>query len=111
MSIITDLLAYLSDLIRPHITFVASALVATLLVIYGSRLNRAVWALVRGAHFVLRTLVFIALCALGYGALTVYLIPLVRRLLLAAGPYWLAPLVVAIFVLVGWLAEKHSRRG
>ena len=34
MSVLTDLLAYLSGLIRPHLTFVAAALVATLLVIY-----------------------------------------------------------------------------
>lgn len=111
MSFVADLLVSLSGLIRPHLTFISSALVATLLVIYGNSLNRAVWTLVRGAHFIIRTLVFIALCAVGYGALTVYLIPFVRRLLLMAGSVWLGVLVVAIFILVGWLAEKHSRRG
>lgn len=110
MSVITDLLYYFSGLIRPHVTFVASALVATLLVIYGNNLNRAVWTMVRGAHFLVRTLVFVALCAFGYGALTVFLIPFVRRLLLGIGPLWLAPVVLLIFILVGWLAEKHSRR-
>ncbi|MFG1496984.1 DUF3392 family protein [Saccharospirillum sp. HFRX-1] len=111
MSVLTDLLAYLSGLIRPHLTFVAAALVATLLVIYGNNLNRAVWSMIRGAHFIIRTLVFVALCAFGYGALTVFLIPFVRRILLSAGPYWLAPIVIITFFLVGWLAEKNSRRG
>lgn len=110
MSFFIDVLSALSDLIRPHLTFVASALVATLLVIYGNNINRAVWALVRGAHFVVRTLVFVLLCAIGYGALTVYLIPFLRRLLLAAGPVWMGLLVVVAFLAVGWLAERHSRR-
>ncbi len=111
MSILTDILTGLSGWIRPHLTFVASALVATLLVIYGNNINRAVWALVRGAHFVIRTLVFVLLCAVGYGALTVFLIPFLRRLLLAAGPIWMGLLVVVAFLVVGWLAERHSRRG
>lgn len=111
MSVLTDLLAYLSSLIRPHLAFVAAALVATLLVIYGNNINRAVWNLVRGAHFLVRTAVFVALCAFGYGALTVFLIPFVIRVLRSAGPYWLAPIVIIIFILVGWLAEKNSRRG
>lgn len=111
MNVITDLLLSLSGLIRPHLTFVSSALVATLLVIYGNDVNRAVWTLIRRAHFIVRTLVFILLCAIGYGLIAVFLVPLVSRLLLMAGSVWFGLIVVLVFVLVGWLAEKHSRRG
>ncbi|MCH8531351.1 MAG: DUF3392 domain-containing protein [Saccharospirillum sp.] len=110
MSFLTDLLIGLTNAFRPHLTFIASALVATLLVIYGNNLNRAVWAMMRNAHFIVRTLVFVALCAIGYGALTVYLIPFVRRLLAMAGPVWMGVLILAVFLLMGWLAERHSRR-
>lgn len=107
---LTNLLAEFSSWFRPHLTFIASALIATVLVIYGSRINKAVWALVKGAHFIIRTLVFIALCAFGYGALTVYMVPLLRELLLFSGTLWLGPVVVVVFVVIGILAEKQSRR-
>lgn len=108
---LTDLLADFSGWFRPHLTFIASALIATILVIYGDRINKAVWALVKGAHFIVRTLVFIALCAFGYGALAVYLVPLLKKLLLLPGSLWLGPVVVLVFVFIGLLAEKQSRRG
>ncbi|WP_037339814.1 DUF3392 family protein [Saccharospirillum impatiens] len=111
MNVITDLLLSLSGLIRPHLTFISSALVATFLVIYGNDVNRAVWALIRRAHFIVRTLVFILLCAIGYGLIAVYLVPVISNLLLMAGSVWLGVVVVLVFILVGWLAERHSRRG
>lgn len=107
----TELLADFSGWFRPHLTFIASALIATILVIYGERINKAVWALVKGAHFIIRTLVFVALCAFGYGAAAVFLVPWVKKALLLPGSLWLGPVVVLIFFIVGWLAEKHSRRG
>lgn len=108
---IADFTLALSRWFYPHLTFIASSLIATILVIYGGRINKAVWALVRGAHFLIRTLVFIALCAFGYGAIAVYLLPVVKKLLLLFGSFWLGPLVVACFLVVGLLAERHSRRG
>lgn len=108
---LTELLADFSSWFRPHLTFIASALIATILVIYGERINKAVWALVKGAHFIIRTLVFIALCAFGYGAIAVFLVPWVRKMLLFPGSLWLGPVVVLAFVLVGILAERGSRRG
>ncbi|MBU2863835.1 DUF3392 family protein [Reinekea marina] len=107
----SDLLTVFSGWFRPHLTFIASAYIATILVIYGARINKAVWALVKGAHFIIRTLVFVALCAVGYGAISVYLVPVVRELLLLAGALWLGPLVVISFLFIGWLAEQNSRRG
>ncbi len=111
MQFITGVLSDFSGLFRPHLTFIASAFIATILVIYGDRINKAVWVMVKGAHFVIRTLVFIALCAIGYGTLSVYLVPLLRDLLLAAGSVWLGLIVVLAFIGIGVLAEKQSRRG
>ncbi|MEJ2042457.1 MAG: DUF3392 domain-containing protein [Reinekea sp.] len=108
---IIELLADFSGWFRPHLTFIASALIATILVIYGERINKAVWALVKGAHFIIRTLVFVILCAFGYGAIAVFLVPWVKKVLLLPGSLWLGPVVVVAFFLVGWLAEKRSRRG
>ncbi|WP_320822365.1 DUF3392 family protein [Reinekea sp.] len=111
MDLITSLLAEISSWFRPHLTFIASTLVLTLLAIYGARLNRAIWVLVRGAHFVVRTLMFVAFCVFGYGAATLLLIPLLRRLMLSAGSLWLGLVVIAAFLLLGVLAERQSRKG
>jgi hypothetical protein len=111
MSALTSLLSDLSSLCVPHLSFIASAIIATILVIFGERINKAVWTLVKGAHFIIRTLVFILLCAFGYGAIAVFLVPLVKKALLFSGSLWLGPVVVVVFILVGWLAEKQSRRG
>ena len=108
---LTELLADFSGWFRPHLTFIASALIATILVIYGERINKALWVMVKGAHFIVRTLVFIALCAFGYGAIAVFLVPWVKKALLLPGSLWLGPVVVVTFLLVGWLAERNSRRG
>ncbi|MDO7643936.1 MAG: DUF3392 domain-containing protein [Reinekea forsetii] len=111
MDLITLMLTELSRWFVPHLTFIASTLVLTLMAIFGARLNRAVWVLVRGAHFIVRTLIFVALCVLAYGAAILYLIPLVRRVILTAGSLWLGMLVVAAFLLLGLLAERRSRKG
>lgn len=94
---------------RPHLTFISSAFIATILVIYGDRINKAIWQLIKGAHFIVRTLVFVLICALGYGAMSVYLVPVVSKMLMFAGALWLGPVVVIVFTIVGVLAEKRSR--
>lgn len=106
----TDLLYEISSWFRPYLGFISSALVATLLVIYGSLINKTVWTLIKGAHFIVRTLVFVALCLFGYGALSTYLIPLVQRAFLMVGNMWLGVVVVLVFLGVGWLAERRSRK-
>lgn len=107
---ITDLLVQFSDFFRPHLTFISSALIATILTIYGGHLNKAIWALVGNAHFVIRTLVFVALCTFGYGAIAVYCLPIVEELFLFSGHMWLGVLIVISFAVIGYLAEKHSRK-
>lgn len=106
----TDILAEFSSWFRPHLTFIASAQIATILVVYGERINKAVWSLMRGTHFIFRTLAFVALCAFGYGALAVYLVPILKDLFLIAGNLWLGPIIVLCFFIVGILAERQSRR-
>lgn len=111
MPTLTQLLADFSALFVPHLGFIASAIIATILVIFGERINKAVWALVKGAHFIIRTLVFVLLCVFGYGAIAVFMVPFVKKALLFSGTLWLGPIVVCTFLFIGWLAEKQSRKG
>ncbi|MCH8551595.1 MAG: DUF3392 domain-containing protein [Natronospirillum sp.] len=102
------LLLEFSGLFQPHLTFLSTGLVASLLVIFGHDINRAVRGLVRKAHFVLRTLVFVILCALGYGFMTVQGGLWVARALSSIDAHFLGIIIVLAFLAVGYLAERRS---
>ncbi|TGG91534.1 DUF3392 family protein [Natronospirillum operosum] len=97
-----------SSWFQPHLRFLATALVASLLVIFGTDINRGVRGMIRKAHFVLRTLVFVILCALGYGFLTVQGGIWLARGLTAIDAHILGIVIVLAFLVVGWLAERRS---
>ncbi|MFC3851553.1 DUF3392 family protein [Salinispirillum marinum] len=103
-----SLLIDFSNLFAGHLRLISSAIVATVLVIFGQDVNRAALSLVKRAHFLVRTTVFILLCAVGYGYLTVqgglWLAQILRRvdhLFLGVG-------IVLIFVVLGVLAERRA---
>ena len=85
------------------------AIMATLLVIYGGTINRMVKRQVGGLHFLFRTLIFILLCTFGYGAVLIYAVPLLTKLLASLGMIYLGPLVAGIFISLGIIAEKKNR--
>lgn len=103
-----DLLLTFSGWFVPYIGFFSTALVASLLVIYGKDVNRAVLGVVRKRHFVIRTLVFVILCAVGYGFLTVQGGIWLAQLLVSIDRLFLGVVIVLAFVGVGWLAERRS---
>lgn len=109
MDLIQDFLYQLTAWLRPHLTTVVYAAIASLLVIFGNRINRAVFSFVKDAHFLLRTLVFILLCAVGYGLLLIFFADLLRQGLLMIPRLWLGLVIVVGFLVIGWLAEKNSR--
>ncbi len=107
MEYLETLLFTLTGWVRPHINPIAVTLIATLLVIFGNDLNRAVQELVRKLHFVLRVAIFMAVCAFGYGALVNFVAPLIAQGLRLGGEMWTGLLVVFAFFIVGLLAERR----
>jgi hypothetical protein len=106
---IYSILNTLSDHTSPYLPQISLAIIATLLVIFGQRINRAVKALVRGNHFIIRTLTFILLSTVGYGLLTVnlsdWLVFAFKQL-----PYvWIGISVIVSFIALGVLAERQSK--
>ena len=106
MQYLTSAVAWLSEQIRPYSFQVATAIVATLLFIYGASINRHIREKLRGKPFVLRVSIFIAVCAFGYGALTVAAAALIAKILYGLNAIVLAPAVVLSFVVIGMLAER-----
>lgn len=106
MTLVSSVAGY----IRPHTDDIALALVATLLVIFGDTINDLLRKMVRGQPVWLRVGAFIALCTFGYGAMSVWLTPMLDSYLrtLSSGMFLL--LVAGAFILVGILAERYHSR-
>ena len=100
--------AALSTWAKSHLTPISTAITTTLLVIYGDDINGLVKRRIRGLNFFVRTGAFIALCAIGYGMLSVAGASAVKQLLRYFDDLYLAPMVVGAFVLMGILAERKK---
>lgn len=96
-------------LFRPYVRDIALAMVATCLVVFGDDLNRLVRRQTAVLHFVWRTGIFILLCAFGYGALTIFLTPLVAAQLAKLSNLWLPWLSLGIFIVLGMLAQRKRQ--
>lgn len=109
MELVNELLIRSGGWAAKHLSSITLALVATLLVIYGDLINGFVKRLLRPYHRLVRILGFVLMCAFGYGLLTVILTPILASWLSYIDTKWLCVLVVAVFLLVGWLAEKKQQ--
>lgn len=96
-------------LFRPYVRDIALAMVATALVVFGDDLNRLVRRQTVALHFIWRTLIFVLLCAFGYGALTIFLTPLLAVQLAKLSNLWLPWTVLAIFMLLAMLAQRKRQ--
>ncbi len=99
----------LSQWLYPWIGEIAMAIMATILVIYGETVNRLFKRQISGLHFIFRTILFILLCTFGYGALLIYVTPMLAKLLASMGMIYLGPLVLGVFIALGVIAEKKNR--
>ncbi len=107
MDLVLDLIATVSRWSRGHLYEIALAIMASLLVLFGPDLNHWVQRKVGGLNFVFRTLVFILLCAVGYGLAIVFLTPWVKLWLNYLNNYTLAPVLLLIFIFIGMLADRR----
>lgn len=108
LEVVMDTTVVLSTWAKGHLTAISTAITTTALVIFGDDINGFVKKRIRGLNFVVRTGAFIALCAIGYGMLSVAGASAVARLLRYFGDLYLAPMVVGAFVLMGILAERKK---
>lgn len=95
--------------LRPHITTIAFMVVATLLVLYGNNINALVKRNILHFHVVVRVIIFILLCAFGYGLLTTWLTPFVASQLASLPNHYLSPIVAIITIALGVLAERKRQ--
>ncbi len=100
---------WLAEVMRPYNSEIALAMVATLLVIFGDHINRGLKHLVRKQPIWLRVGAFIGLCSMGYGALSIWLTPILSNFLQQQGSLAYVVTVVGSFLTVGILAERFQK--
>lgn len=104
-----ELFAPAGSFIRPYLLEISTALIACLLVVLGSDINRILRRAVRNQHFILRTLCFILLNAFGYGPIIVKLTPVLRSQLLSLNPGVMFIMLITAFILIGMWAQKNRQ--
>ena len=100
-----DLLSWVAQ----HRYQICIAWVASLLVIYGGPIARAVRNVARSWHFVFRVLFFVFVCAFGYGWVTLFTASHLSKQMGRLSSYWELAVVLLGFFLLGILAEKKKQ--
>ena len=99
-----DLIATLSRWSRSHLSDISLAIMATLLVLFGPAINAWVQQRIGSLNFVFRTLLFVLICAVGYGLAMVFVTPWLAKGLGYFNNYTLARAPASV------LRDRHDRR-
>jgi len=102
-----ELLIEVGQWFRPYQYQCALAIIATLLVIFGNDINQAIKHMIKKQHFIVRSIVFVVICAFGYGAATVWLTSLLSQFLATIPTLYIAPSIIGVFLALGMYAQKQ----
>ena len=102
-------ITWTSHFIRPYLPQISIAITSSILALFGSEINGWFKAIIRKRPFLIRVGAFVMLVAFGYGALNLFCAHLVSRILAQASDSLLAPVILAVFVIIGWLAEEKRQ--
>ena len=96
------------DWLRPHMFFIATALITCILVASSDAISKKLRQLTSNWPKFFRTFLFILVTAFGYGSAIVYLTPIVSKILLILDAPLLLSILMAMFWLIGtWIEAKR----
>ena len=101
------MLSTLFVLLSKHLNLLVWSLIATLMVIYGATLNQWIRKLLGGLPMLARFLIFVMICAVGYGWFSLFIVDLVVTALSRLSPTVAFACLCSGFLAVGWLAQRH----
>jgi hypothetical protein len=108
MTYFTDILELFSRWMREGLFGISMAIVATLLTIFGGDINKYIKSVCKKYVFPVRLIIFVLLCAVGYGLITVMAAKLLCNMLGGLNGKSLSPVVILIFITVGFIAERRN---
>ena len=106
MDMLLDLIVNLSRWSRGHLYDISLAIMATLFVLFGPGLNAWVQRSIGSLNFILRTLIFVIACAVGYGLAIVFLTPWLAKGLAHFNNFTLSPVLLLVFFIIGIVADR-----
>ncbi|KDM91726.1 DUF3392 domain-containing protein [Photobacterium galatheae] len=109
MDTVLHYLAESGQWMRPWISDISMAMMACLLVVFGSDINMILRRYLSGTNFLIRTCAFIFVNAFGYGLLIVAVSPWLATKLTGLSNLWLLTVVLGTFVLLGTWAQRNNQ--
>jgi len=109
MDFLIDIARSIAHLVRPYLQEVSFAMVASVVFIYGEDLNALLKKQIQPYHVLVRILIFIVVCAFGYGALTVFLAMALERVLDGMDSVSLVLLLLGFILAIGLMAERRKQ--
>ena len=107
-SYIEEINLYLVDLTQLFSGEISLAFVATCLVLLGDNINAFVRRSVKNYFFLFRIFIFILLCAVGYGLITVTIHPVIHNLFLKIPRDYSFVFSTFCFIYLGVIAERKK---
>lgn len=103
-----DGLQFAAQSLHPYLNQIAMLITVCLIALYANDLNKFIKGIVGRRHFIIRTALFIVITAFGYGALTLWLTPLIAEGLASLKNVWLTPVVCVVFIVLGVIADRKN---
>lgn len=106
MRMIREFMMFLSQQAAPHLDAICLAIIACMLVLYGEDLNRWIARQIKSDNKFLRFIVFVLVCAFGYGALSVAASRVLVELFKQIDRMYWGVVIILIFLGIGSLAQR-----
>ncbi|MDE1463298.1 DUF3392 family protein [Spartinivicinus poritis] len=107
MDAFLDIFSQLSLWCKKYSYETALAIMATLIVLFGNKVNLAIKRHINRFNFIIRTAVFILVCAVGYGAALIFLTPWLADILVSLHNLVLSPILLFLFIGIGMIADRN----
>ena len=109
MEVVSQFFIKLSQWINPYLIELCMAQIGTFLVIHSGQLDKYFRKLLKPNPFLVRVTGFVLLNAFGYGVVTIFGARLLARFYLQIGGSVRVPVLFAVFILIGILAERKNQ--
>lgn len=108
MHYVTDVFELFSRWMRDSLSSISMAIIATILIVFGNDINCGVRKIIKSYPFIVRLIIFICICAFGYGVAAILAAKLLASLLNSMNNTALSPVIILIFVIIGFIAERRN---
>lgn len=98
----------IDKLMVEHLSSICMGVVATLLVLYGYKVNHLFKRITKDLNFFVRYFLFVGFCAFGYTFLSTFMIRTLRGAFLDLSSMWRLGAIVGVFLVLAFLARMEN---